>query len=81
MTKLERWLELLQEERDRRQKIDGSDPGARERLLEKLAVMGERLRAAPGWIEPTPAEKAHCAQELDRWLDGWLRERRDRDRP
>jgi hypothetical protein len=72
MTPLERWLQLLTAERDRRQGIDGD---ARERLLDQLAEMGKRLRAGPGYVELTPAEQAQNIRELD----DWFRKRRSRN--
>jgi hypothetical protein len=53
VTKLERWLQLLTAERDRRR---GTDGDALERFLDQLAEMGARLRVGLGCIELTPAE-------------------------
>jgi hypothetical protein len=63
--KLERWLELPLAERDRRQSVDSD---ALPRFLDQLAEIGRRLRAGPGYIEPTPAEKAQSARQLDQWF-------------
>jgi hypothetical protein len=61
MTPLERWLQLLTAERDRRQGIDGDALG---RLLDQLAEMGKRLRADPNF-EPAPEENRRA---VDRWF-------------
>jgi hypothetical protein len=78
MTKLERWLELLTAERDRRQRAAGTDGGARERFFDQLREIRARLLAAPGYVEPTPAEKAQNIERLDRFFREF-RERQGRN--
>jgi hypothetical protein len=37
---------------------------SRQRILDQLAEMGERLRAAPDWVEPTPEEQERNTQKV-----------------
>jgi hypothetical protein len=63
----DRWFDQLQTEQDRRRYaellIDGRDP--REAFIATLGVIGERLVTAPGYVEPSEAEKKQWGQELD----------------
>ena len=65
-----RWLELLRAETVRRQaaKLEAAGGDARERLYRELDLMQERIRAAPGYVEPTAAEKAKALRDLDQWF-------------
>jgi hypothetical protein len=65
----DRWFERLNIERGRRRDsellIDGQDP--KERFLSRLAEIGQRLCASPGFVEPDP-------EELRRNVDRWFKE-------
>ena len=65
-----RWITLLEAEIARRHaetlEAAGGDP--RQQLLAVLEQMGQRLRAAPDWVEPTPDEQAQSARALDVWF-------------
>jgi hypothetical protein len=65
-----RWIALLEAEIARRHsetlEAAGGDP--REQLLAVLEQMGQRMRAARDWIEPTPDEQAQSARALDVWF-------------
>ena len=62
-------FEALQAEQRKRARARGQDLiGDRESFHRQLDLMAERLRAAPGFIEPTPAQKALMLQDLDRYL-------------
>ena len=67
LNQLRHWHALLRAEHNRRRQDDPNDD-AREQLLAKLEEMGQRLRADPNFVEPTPAEKAQSARELERWF-------------
>jgi hypothetical protein len=58
---------MLQGEQDRRLYaellIDGQDP--REAFMAKLAEIGERLCAAPYYVEPSEAQKKQWGREID----------------
>jgi len=64
------WLAEIDAEIERRRaaalEAAGGDP--REPLLAVLEQMGQRLRAAPDWVEPTPDEQAQSACALDVWF-------------
>ena len=64
------WLADLDAEIERRRatalEAAGGDP--REQLLAVLEQMGQRMRAAPDWVEPTPDEQAQSARALDVWF-------------
>ena len=66
----DRWFERLHAERERRRyaalMVGGRNP--REAFMETLALMGQRLAAAPDYVEPTPAEKARMGQKVDAWF-------------
>lgn len=49
-------------------KVEAEGGDDRERLLDTLEMMGARLRAAPGFVEPTPAELTQSMQDLDAWF-------------
>jgi hypothetical protein len=63
----ERWFERLHAERERRLAaalmVDGQDP--REAFMARLVVIGERLRSAPGYVEPSEAQKNQWGKEID----------------
>jgi hypothetical protein len=62
--------EALAAEQARRQARLGAESGdPRERLLAELDQMAERMRAAPGWVEPTAEERAEHAREVERWFE------------
>jgi hypothetical protein len=65
-----RWLDVLRAElASRNAERDG--PLREQRIAEfqaQLDVIAERLRAAPDWVEPTPAEQAQWGRELDAWF-------------
>jgi hypothetical protein len=67
------WLTRIRNEIERRSDAvmttDIGDPRAV--LLAELAVMGERLRASPGYREPTAAE----ARRANRLLESWFKQR------
>jgi hypothetical protein len=69
----DRWFERLHTERERRLYaellIDGRDP--REALMATLALIGERLRTGPGYVEPSEAQKKQWGREID----GFFRKR------
>lgn len=61
--KVERWLALLDAERERRKlAAAGGDP--REWLIAKLDEMGERMRASPDYQPPSPEEFAAAEREI-----------------
>jgi hypothetical protein len=64
------WLAKIEAEIKRRQaaKFEAAGGDPRQQLLDKLAEMGERMRAAPDWVEPTPDEQAQSARALDVWF-------------
>lgn len=64
------WLEMLNTEIARRRaaKLEAAGGDARERLYRELDLMHERIRAAPGYVEPTAAEKAKALRDLDQWF-------------
>jgi hypothetical protein len=75
----QRWLEVLRAELVYRE--EGDDGGARREQLvaefvARLDEMAERMCAAPGYVEPSEAQKAQSRQRLDVWFDAWLRDRR-----
>jgi hypothetical protein len=54
--------------RRRAARIEVSAGNAKDRLLATFKVMGERMRSAPGFVEPSPAQQRHIAQKIERWL-------------
>jgi hypothetical protein len=66
-TARDRWFEQLHTERERRLAatlmVDGQDP--REAFVARLEVIGERLRAAPDFVEPSEAQKREWGKEID----------------
>jgi hypothetical protein len=75
----QRWLEVLRAELASRE--EGEDGRARreQQIAEfhaQLNVIAERMRSAPGYVEPTPAEKAQWGRELDLWFRQEYRSRR-----
>jgi hypothetical protein len=69
-TARDRWFEQLHAERERRCEaelmIDGRDP--REAFMATLALIGQRLCAAPDYVEPSEAQKKQWGKELDAWF-------------
>jgi hypothetical protein len=63
----DRWFERLHSERERRLYakllINGQNP--REAFIATLAVIGERLCAAPDFVEPSEAQKKQWWREID----------------
>ena len=64
----QRWLDVLLAERHRRRDVSSYADEACERLLAELDEMGERMRAAPGWVEPTEAERQQNLADLEAWF-------------
>jgi hypothetical protein len=66
----QQWFAEIEAEIERREtaKFDlaGGDP--RQQLLDKLAEMGDRMRSAPGWVEPAPEQRAEWGRQLDLWF-------------
>jgi hypothetical protein len=66
----QRWLEVLRAELASREEAEGGE--LREQRIAafrvQLNVIAERLRSAPGYVEPTDAEKAQWRKELDAWF-------------
>jgi hypothetical protein len=64
----QQWLRILRAEQHRRvgtgQAID-----YRQKLIDKLNQMADRLRAAPDWVEPTPEEKEASRLKLNKWFE------------
>ena len=58
------WLRLLRAELGRRSAYTTTDD-ARERLIAELDQMAERMRAAPGWVEPTAEERRQGVAEIE----------------
>lgn len=53
------WLAAVEAEIDRRKMARAAeDEAVVEKLLASLDVMGQRLRADPGYVEPSAAERA-----------------------
>jgi hypothetical protein len=65
LTPIERWLNLLLGERDRRHQDAAM---TRMRFEETISAMSDRLRCSPGFIEPSEEEQRHSLAVLDRWL-------------
>ncbi len=66
------FLALLDDELERRRQAALTVAGGDARqwvLLKTLDEMAARMRAAPEWREPTPAEQRSNA----RWVESWLR--------
>ena len=65
-----RWITLLEAEIARRHaetlEAAGGDP--REQLLAVLEQMGQRMRAARDWIEPSADEKVQLSRQVDKWF-------------
>jgi hypothetical protein len=62
-------LAALQAEQERRGQLRGQPSGdVRERLHRELDQMAERLRAAPGYVPPTPEQRALARQDLERFF-------------
>jgi hypothetical protein len=51
------------ERRKTAQKVEGDR--SRKSILDQLAEMGERLRTAPDWVEPTPEEQERIRQVIE----------------
>jgi hypothetical protein len=47
-------------------KAAGGDP--REQLLAVLEQMGQRMRAARDWIEPSADQKVQLSWQVDKWF-------------
>ena len=64
------WLVGMVTEADRRQaaKLEALGGDDRERLYRMLDLMHERRKMAPGYREPTPAEKAAHMADLDQFF-------------
>jgi hypothetical protein len=64
------WIEMVKAEIARRKaaKLEAVGGDARERLYREFDLMHERMRAAPGYVEPSPEQKALDLQELDRFF-------------
>jgi hypothetical protein len=66
----DRWFTRLHAERERRRDaalmIDGRNP--REVFIERLARIGERLAAAPDYVEPDEQERKELAREVTAWF-------------
>ena len=61
--------DALKAEQQKRARIRGQAPQmSREELYKWLDQMHERRKAAPGYVEPTPAQRALTLQDLDRYL-------------
>ena len=64
------FLRLLEGEIERRRAAAfaaaGGDP--LEALLAKFDEMAERLRAAPEWCEPTPAQQRNNTHQVEMWF-------------
>ena len=61
--------EALKAEQEKRDRLLGRPAGdAREILYRELDQMAERLRAAPGYVEPSPAQRARMLQDLDEYF-------------
>jgi hypothetical protein len=64
------WLAKIEAEIERRKaaKFEAAGGDPRAWLTAKLEEMGQRMRAAPDWVEPTPDEQAQSARALDVWF-------------
>jgi hypothetical protein len=63
---LEALHEALKAEQEKRARAHGQEgAGDRESLYHQLDMMAERLRAAPGYVEPDPVQKARMLQDLE----------------
>jgi hypothetical protein len=66
---LTRLIAAAGRERERRQAAARAvDEAAREEFLAKLDEMAERMRAAPGWREPTEEEQQRNLAYLEDWF-------------
>ena len=65
-----RWMASLIAEHNRRQaaKLSAAGGDPRDWLIAKLDQMGERMRAAPGYQPPPPAEAAAISREVEAFL-------------
>ena len=62
-------FEALRAEQGKRARARGQEgAGDRESLYHQLDMMAERLRAAPGYVEPDAAQKARMLQDLDNFF-------------
>ena len=62
-------LAALRAEQDKRARRLGRPVGdVREALYAKLDEMAERIKAAPGDVEPSPAQRALAMQDLEQYL-------------
>ena len=59
---------MLLAERNRRRDASGQEDEAREKLIAELDEMAERMRAAPGWREPTAEERRENLAYLEAWF-------------
>jgi hypothetical protein len=59
----QQWLMLLTDERARRSGMPTGEE-ATAWLIDTLDQMGERMRAAPDFVEPSPAEAAALEREI-----------------
>jgi hypothetical protein len=58
-----------QEKRAQRARMQGrARERSREELYQWLDLMAARRRAAPGYVEPSPAQRALALQDLDQYL-------------
>jgi hypothetical protein len=62
------WLRLLRAEQ-RRRVGTGQAIDYRQKLIDRLDEMAARMRAAPGWREPTPQEKERSRLQLNQWFE------------
>jgi hypothetical protein len=63
------WLRVLLAEHERRAiETGGQIDDPRDRLIAELDLIAERLRASPGFVEPTAEERERSRQELNRWF-------------
>ena len=63
------WLAAIEAEIARRAAAREVDAGGdRKRFHDELDRIAERMRAAPNFVEPPPAEKALYLQRLDDWF-------------
>jgi hypothetical protein len=77
LTPIEQLLELLNAERDRRAGHFGGPGGdPRQELMDQLALMAERMEAAPGYVPPSPAQLAEWGRDLDRRFAEYARRAR-----
>jgi hypothetical protein len=65
----QQWLAEIDAEIERRQAtIDAAGGDPREQLLAVLEQMGQRMRAARDWIEPSADEKVQLSRQVNKWF-------------